>query len=167
MKKILLIIAAFGVFSIQAADMKWGIGYTSVSDDDVIYNGDSVTIGGIDLSVNFDYGNNFSSEFGIIEGIRDEDDSVSVLGVVVPYSISLGTSFYARGFYHVNDNFFINAVFGNYELEANVANIVRLEESDTELGFGAGVQFEVEDRTFRFMYEDVDGQGIISLKALF
>ena len=35
MKKILLIIAAFGVFSIQAADMKWGIGYTSISDDDV------------------------------------------------------------------------------------------------------------------------------------
>ena len=167
MKKIFLMIAAFGVFSIQAADMKWGIGYTSISEDDVIYNGDSVTLGGIDLSVHFDYGNNFSSEFGIVEGIRDEDDSVSVLGVVVPYEISLGTSFYARGFYHVNDNFFINAVYGDYEIEANVANIVRLEESDTELGFGAGVQFLVQDRTFRFMYEDVDGQGIISLKALF
>ena len=58
-------------------------------------------------------------------------------------------------------------MYGDYEIEANVANIVRLEESDTELGFGAGVQFLVQDRTFRFMYEDVDGQGIISLKALF
>ena len=167
MKKILLIIAAFGVFSIQAADMKWGIGYTSISDDDVVYYGDSVTIGGIDISVNFDYGNNFSSEFGIIEGIKDESDSVTISGSVVPYKMKFGTSFYARGFYHINDNFFINAVYGDYELKANIANVVQLEESDTELGFGAGVQFKAGDRTFRFMYEDVDSQGIISLKTLF
>mgnify|MGYP006250498685 CR=1 FL=1 len=165
MKKILLIIAAFGVFSIQAADMKWGIGYISLSEDDVVYNGDSTTIGGIDISVNFDYGNNFSSEFGIIEGIVDDDDVVTVSGSTIPYEVSFGTSFYARGFYHINDNFFVNAVYGKYELDLDVASITT-SGSDTELGFGAGVQFKAGDRTFRFMYEDVDSQGLISLKVL-
>ena len=160
MKKILLIIAAFGVFSIQADDMKFGVGYTISSWDDIVNEGDSLSLGSLELTAFKSFDNGFAAEVGVAEGVSDDS-----LGSV---TAELDTSFFVRGFYNINDNFYVNAIWGNIEATAT-AGALSASASDTDLGFGVGVMFSIpnSDNMFRLGYEDIDEMSQVSLKFLF
>ena len=71
MKKIFLMIAAFGVFSIQASDLKYNIGYVDWGLD---LGGASISLSNIILSVSYPikYIEGLSVEAGISETIGDD-----------------------------------------------------------------------------------------------
>ena len=161
MKKILLLIAAFGVFSIQAADIKYGVGYSILSWDDVIDPGDDVTLGSLELTAYKSYDNGFAAEIGLAEGIGDDDLNGGI-------TIELDTSYFVRGFYNINDNFYVNAIWGNLGLTAS-AGAESASKSATDLGYGLGVMFSLPDSDymFRLGYEDISDISQVSLKFLF
>lgn len=161
MKKILLLIAAFGVFSIQAADIKYGVGYTTLSSDDVIDPGDDITLGSLELTAYKSFDNGFAAEIGLAEGIGNDDLKGGI-------TIELDTSYFVRGFYNINDNFYVNAIWGNYGLKAS-AGAESASTSATDLGYGLGVMFSFPDSDymFRLGYEDISDTRQVSLKFLF
>ena len=71
MKKIFLMIAAFGVFSIQASDLKYNIGYV---DGDWDLGPVSLGLSNVTLSVSYpiNYIEGLSVEAGISEPVGDE-----------------------------------------------------------------------------------------------
>lgn len=71
MKKIFLMIAAFGVFSIQASDLKYNIGYV---DGDIDLGPASLSLSNVTLSISYPikYIEGLSVEAGISEPIGDE-----------------------------------------------------------------------------------------------
>ena len=70
--------------------------------------------------------------------------------------------------YNINDNFYVNAIWGNIEATAT-AGALSASASDTDLGFGVGVMFSIpnSDNMFRLGYEDIDEMSQVSLKFLF
>ena len=150
MKKIFLMIAAFGVFSIQASDLKYNIGYV---DGDIELGPASLSLSNVTLSVSYpiDYIEGLSVEAGISEPIGDE--KITVLGSEVKYETS---GVFLKGIYHFNETFFVNLNWHYTELEAKTDGITA-KVSDTELGYGVGMAFDVPN---------LDGKIIIGYEVL-
>ena len=69
MKKLILILVAFGVANIQAMDTKYGIGY---SNKEISSGGQSVDWDNIELSYYVSFDNNFAAEFSLSTGVKDK-----------------------------------------------------------------------------------------------
>ena len=159
MKKIFLMIAAFGVFSIQASDLKYNIGYV---DGDIEQGGASIGLSNITLSVSYpiEYIEGLSVEAGISEPIGD--DSLTDGTDVVEYETS---GAFLRGIYHFNETFFVSLNWHYSELEATINSGATLAVSDTELGYGVGMAFDVPNLDGKIIigYEVLDTQWVEDL----
>ena len=150
MKKIFLMIAAFGVFSIQASDLKYNIGYV---DGDIEQGGASIGLSNITLSVSYpiEYIEGLSVEAGISEPIGD--DKITDGSDVIEYETS---GAFLKGIYHFNETFFVNLNWHYSELKISYDGS-SAKGSDTELGYGVGMAFDVPN---------LDGKIIIGYEAL-
>tara|TARA_B100001063_G_C16624454_1_gene482426 strand:+ start:159 stop:674 length:516 start_codon:yes stop_codon:yes gene_type:complete len=150
MKKILLIIAAFGVFSIQASDLKYNIGYV---DGDIDLGPASLTLSNVTLSISYPikYIEGLSVEAGISEPIGDE--KITIGSNSATYETS---GVFLKGIYHFNETFFVNLNWHNTELKGETGGVTA-KTSDTELGYGVGMTFDVPD---------LDGKIIIGYEVL-
>ena len=151
MKKIFLIIAAFGVFSIQASDLKYNIGYV---DGDIEQGGASIGLSNITLSVSYpiEYIEGLSVEAGISEPVGD--DKLTDGSDVIEYETS---GAFLKGIYHLNETFFVNLNWHYSEIKLDINGITGLKISDTELGYGVGMNFDVPN---------LDGKIIIGYEIL-
>ena len=142
MKKIFLMIAAFGVFSIQASDLKYNIGYV---DGDYDLGPVSLGLSNVTLSVSYPikYIEGLSIEAGISEPIGD--DKLTDGSDVIEYETS---GAFLKGIYHFNETFFVNLNWHYSEL--------KISYSDTELGYGVGA----------FDVPNLDGKIIIGYEVL-
>ena len=143
-------IAAFGVFSIQASDLKYNIGYV---DGDIEQGGASIGLSNITLSVSYpiEYIEGLSVEAGISEPIGD--DKITDGSDVVEYETS---GAFLKGIYHFNETFFVNFNWHYSELKISYDGS-SAKGSDTELGYGVGMAFDVPN---------LDGKIIIGYEAL-
>ena len=151
MKKIFLMIAAFGVFSIQASDLKYNIGYV---DGDVETNTFAPGLENITLSVSYpiEYIEGLSVEAGISEPIGGE--KIVDGSTVAEYETS---GAFLKGIYHLNETFFVNLNWHYSEIKLDINGITGLKKSDTELGYGVGMTFDVPN---------LDGKIIIGYEIL-
>ena len=158
MKKIFLMIAAFGVFSIQASDLKYNIGYV---DGDIEVGPVSLGIENITLSVSYpiDYIEGLSVEAGISEPIGDA--KIIDGSDVIKYETS---GAFLKGIYHFNETFFVNLNWHYSELKATL-NGVTGKGSDTELGYGVGMAFDVPNLGGKIIigYEILDTKWVEDL----
>ena len=150
MKKIFLMIAAFGVFSIQASDLKYNIGYV---DGDYDLGPVSLGLSNVTLSVSYPikYIEGLSIEAGISEPIGD--DKLTDGSDVIEYETS---GAFLKGIYHFNETFFVNLNWHYSELKISYDGTTA-KGSDTELGYGVGMAFDVPN---------LDGKIIIGYEAL-
>jgi len=159
MKKIFLMIAAFGVFSIQASDLKYNIGYV---DGDIDLGPASLSLSNVTLSVSYpiDYIEGLSVEAGISEPIGDEKITIGGSDLVA-YETS---GVFLKGIYHFNETFFVNLNWHNTELKGEVGGVTA-KTSDTELGYGVGMTFDVPDLDGKIIigYEVLDTQWVEDL----
>ena len=159
MKKILLMIAAFGVFSIQASDLKYNIGYV---DGDIETNTVPLGLENITLSVSYpiEYIEGLSVEAGISEPIGD--DKLTDWSDVIEYETS---GAFLRGIYHFNETFFVNLNWHYSELEATLNSSTTVARSDTELGYGVGMAFDVPNLDDKIIigYEALDSEWLENL----
>ena len=128
------------------------VGYTNLDID--LGDGDSASLGALNIGYTMDVDDSpFSVQAGIAIGLTDD----TVYGV----NVELDPSFYIRGMYEVNENFFISASWINFQAELSAsANGVTVSEdgSDSEAGFGLGfrpnekvtVMFDVVEDTNLF-----------------
>ena len=148
MKKLFLTIMLAPVFAYANAS----VGYTNLDID--LGDGDSASLGALNIGYTMDVDDSpFSVQAGIVIGISDESfDGVNV---------ELDPSFYLRGMYEVNENFFISANWVNFQAEASASAYgvtVSEDGSDSEGGFGLGfrpnekvtVMFDVVEDTNLF-----------------
>ena len=160
MKKIFLMIAAFGVFSIQASDLKYNIGYV---DGDIDLGPASLSLSNVTLSVSYpiDYIEGLSVEAGISEPIGDEKITIGGSDLVA-YETS---SVFLKGIYHFNETFFVNLNWHNTELKAKAEAVGTVKTSDTELGYGVGMAFDVPNLDGKIIigYEVLDTQWLEDL----
>ena len=159
MKKIFLMIAAFGVFSIQASDLKYNIGYV---DGDIEQGGASIGLSNITLSVSYpiEYIEGLSVEAGISEPIGD--DKITDGSDVIEYETS---GAFLKGIYHFNETFFVNLNWHYSELEATLNSATTVAVSDTELGYGVGMAFYVPNLGGKIIigYEALDTEWVENL----
>tara|TARA_Y100000816_G_scaffold82830_1_gene56750 strand:+ start:217 stop:735 length:519 start_codon:yes stop_codon:yes gene_type:complete len=150
MKKIFLMIAAFGVFSIQASDLKYNIGYV---DGDWDLGPVSLGLSNVTLSVSYpiNYIEGLSVEAGISEPVGD--DKLTDGSDVVEYETS---GAFLKGIYHFNETFFVNLNWHYSELKVSYDGTTA-KGSDTELGYGVGMAFDVPN---------LDGKIIIGYEVL-
>ena len=151
MKKIFLMIAAFGVFSTQASDLKYNIGYV---DQDIDVGPVSLGPSSVALSVSYpiEYIEGLSVEAGIFEPIGD---GKFVDGSDVAKYETSGA--FLKGIYHFNETFFVNLNWHYSELKASLNGTTFAKLSDTELGYGVGMTFNVPN---------LDGKIIIGYEIL-
>ena len=159
MKKIFLMIAAFGVFSIQASDLKYNIGY---EDWELSAGGASISTSNIILSVSYPikYIEGLSVEAGISEPIGDE--KITDGSDVIEYETS---GAFLKGIYHFNETFFVNLNWHYSELEATLNSATTVAVSDTELGYGVGMAFDVPNLGGKIIigYEALDTEWVENL----
>ena len=148
MRKLFLLIMLAPVFAYANAS----VGYTNLDID--LGDGDSASLGALNIVYTMDVDDSpFSVQAGIAIGLTDD----TVYGV----NVELDPSFYIRGMYEVNENFFISASWINFQAELSAsANGVTVSEdgSDSEAGFGLGfrpnekvtVMFDVVEDTNLF-----------------
>ena len=148
MRKLFVLIMLAPVFAYANAS----VGYTNLDID--LGDGDSASLGALNIGYTMDVDDSpFSVQAGIAIGLTDD----TVYGV----NVELDPSFYIRGMYEVNENFFISASWINFQAEASAsANGVTVSEdgSDSEAGFGLGfrpnekvtVMFDVVEDTNLF-----------------
>ena len=159
MKKIFLMIAAFGVFSIQASDLKYNIGYV---DGDIDLGPASLSLSNVTLSVSYpiEYIEGLSVEAGISEPIGD--DKITDGSDVVEYETS---GAFLKGIYHFNETFFVNLNWHYSELKATLNSSTTIGVSDTELGYGVGMAFDVPNLGGKIIigYEALDTEWVENL----
>tara|TARA_A100001011_G_C13895745_1_gene668896 strand:+ start:21 stop:488 length:468 start_codon:yes stop_codon:yes gene_type:complete len=148
MRKLFVLIMLAPVFAYANAS----VGYTNLDID--LGDGDSASLGALNIGYTMDVDDSpFSVQAGIAIGLTDD----TVYGV----NVELDPSFYIRGMYEVNENFFISASWINFQAELSAsANGVTVSEdgSDSEAGFGLGfrpnekvtVMFDVVEDTNLF-----------------
>jgi len=124
----------------------WNVGYTNLSGD--LGDGDSISLGA--LNAGYKWANiqdsDFSVQAGVAFGIKDD----TFEGV----DIELDPSYYLKGMYDINENFFISANWAKLEATASYAG-VSASAGETEAGFGVG--FNVGEFTIMFDFiEDTD-----------
>ena len=156
MKKFFLILSISTLSISSFADVYWGIGYGNISDED---DGDELSLGALELTVGNRIDDQFAIEFTLAQGIQDDTfDGIEA---------ELDTSFYAKGIYHVNDNFFINATWGRVELTGCYRGTCA-SAGDTEGGIGIGVDFPLQnDSAIRLAYDKLGETDLVSLKYIF
>ena len=147
-RKLFVLIMLAPVFAYANAS----VGYTNLDID--LGDGDSASLGALNIGYTMDVDDSpFSVQAGIAIGLTDD----TVYGV----NVELDPSFYIRGMYEVNENFFISASWINFQAELSAsANGVTVSEdgSDSEAGFGLGfrpnekvtVMFDVVEDTNLF-----------------
>ena len=148
MRKLFVLIMLAPVFAYANAS----VGYTNLDID--LGDGDSASLGALNIGYTMDVDDSpFSVQAGIAIGLTDD----TVYGV----NVELDPSFYIRGMYEVNENFFISASWINFQAELSAsANGVPVSEdgADSEAGFGLGfrpnekvtVMFDVVEDTNLF-----------------
>ena len=141
MKKlfILLLIPSF-------AFAGWNVGYSNLDGD--AGDGYSISLGA--LNAGYTWSNiqdsDFSVQAGIALGLTDD----TFMGV----DVELDPSYYLKGMYDINENFFISVNWAKLELTASALG-ESVSASDTDAGFGFG--FNVGKVTLMFdSIEDVD-----------
>jgi|TARA_B100001093_G_scaffold287114_1_gene274308 hypothetical protein len=150
MKKLILILVAFGVANIQAMETKYGIGYSNI---DVSDNGESIDFDNIELSYHVSFDNNFAAEFSFSTGVSDTtfvagNETVTWDG---------GNSYFLKGIYNINDTFYVSAIYADTEIDAESAG-VKLSIGDEDFGFGLGANYEIpnSENIIRIGFESYD-----------
>ena len=143
-------IAAFGVFSIQASHLKYNIGYV---DGDIDLGPASLSLSNVTLSISYPikYIEGLSVEAGISEPIGDE--KITIGSDSATYETS---GVFLKGIYHFNETFFVNLNWHYSELKISYDGTTA-KGSDTELGYGVGMAFDVPN---------LDGKIIIGYEVL-
>ena len=106
MRKLILILVAFGVANIQAMETKYGIGY---SNKEISSGGQSVDWDNIELSYYVSFDNNFAAEFSLSTGVKDK--TVDEGNDMVKYKGD--TSYFLKGIYNINDTFYISGIYAD------------------------------------------------------
>ncbi|OUW82646.1 MAG: hypothetical protein CBD82_00945 [Gammaproteobacteria bacterium TMED222] len=150
MKKLILILIAFGVANIQAMETKYGIGYSNI---DLSDNGESIDYDNIELSYHVSFDNNFAAEFSFSTGVKDTtfvagNDTVKWGG---------GNSYFLKGIYNINDTFYVSAIYADTELDVETAG-VSVSIGDEDFGFGLGANYQIpnSENIIRIGFESYD-----------
>ena len=139
MKKFLL---AFLITLPAYSYASFGLGYTNLDLD--MGDGDSLSLGALNASYTWKTDDSpFSLQTGVIVGITDD----KLYGVTA----ELDPSFFLKGLYDINENFFINVNWAKYEATASAGSISE-SGSDSEAGFGFG--FYIGKTTIMFDFID-------------
>lgn len=106
-----------------------------------------VTMGALALTGGYEFANGIGIEAMISQGILDEEFNIEGFDV----DVGLGTS-YGVGLKYTYEASETVGIFGklrytNFELEAEGGGIT-VSETDSEIGFGAGITFATNDRTY-------------------
>ena len=156
MKKLLIVVLLIPLY-LNAAD--FDIGYAHFNLD--LGDGYSTGLGSVTAAISTKSEDGFfSGEIGVYVPIGDE--------VVDGATITLKSAPFARGFIHLNENFFLSV--GAVKLDAEACNQrTCLSDSETEGSFGFGASFPVAgtDSRLRIMYETVDDADVISVSTKF
>ena len=72
---------------------------------------------------------------------------------------------FLRGIYHFNETFFVNLNWHYSELEATLNSVTTVARSDTELGYGVGMTFDVPNLGGKIIigYEALDSEWVENL----
>lgn len=152
MKKLILILVAFGAGYIQSMDIKYGVSYFDQNHDiDVLDFGPS----NVAFTASTPISEKFSAEIGIALSLSD--GSISAGGDTVKID---SEGYFLRGYYHITETFFVNAIWSYFELDMEVLagnTLTSGKLSDTELGFGIGMSFSIPnlDGLLSIGYEDL------------
>ena len=152
MKKLILILVAFGVANIQAMETKYGIGYSNI---DLSANGDSIDYDNIELSYHVSFDNNFAAEFTFSTGVKDNtfvdgNDTVKWGG---------GDNYFLKGIYNINDTFYVSAIYADTELDIkDVGTGLSVSIGDEDFGFGLGANYQIpnSENILRIGFESYD-----------
>ena len=150
MKKLILILVAFGVANIQAMETKYGIG---VSNKDLSSSVSSVDYNNIELSYYASFDNNFAAEFSLSTGVNDKSESGE--GDVIEYSG--GNSYFLKGIYNINDTFYVSAIYADLKIDLKI-NGASLSIKDEDFGYGFGVNYQIpnSENIIRIGFESYD-----------
>ena len=152
MKKLILILVAFGVANIQAMETKYGIGYSNI---DFSSDGVSIDHDNIELSYYASFDNNFAAEFTFSTGVKDNtfvdgNDSAKWGG---------DNSYFLKGIYNINDTFYVSAIYADTKIEVtNVGTGVSVSVGDEDFGFGLGANYQIpnSENILRIGFESYD-----------
>ena len=154
MRKLFVLIMLAPVFAYANAS----VGYTNLDID--LGDGDSASLGALNIGYTMDVDDSpFSVQAGIAIGLTDD----TVYGV----NVELDPSFYIRGMYEVNENFFISASWINFQAELSAsANGVTVSEdgSDSEAGFGLGFR---PNEKVTVMFDVVEDTNLLTVQYNF
>ena len=152
MKKLILILVAFGVANIQAMETKYGIGYSNkeISSGS---GGQSIDWDNIELSYYVSFDNNFAAEFSLSTGIKD--NSFVDGNDIVKYEGD--TSYFLKGIYNINDTFYISGIYADAKVKVTVSG-VSASAGDEDFGFGLGANFQIpnSENIIRVGFESFD-----------
>jgi hypothetical protein len=148
MKKLMMAILLMPIF----VSAGFTTGY-SVLDLD-LGDGDSISLGALNAAYTWEGDSPFSTQAGVLIGIQDDKFE----GV----TLELDPSFYLKGMYNLNENFFIAATWTKFEAEASAGSISE-SASDSEMGLGIGFNAG----KFRFIFDHVDDTDIFSIQYSF
>ena len=148
MRKLILILVAFGAANIQAMETKYGIGYSNI---DISEGGDSVDFDNIELSYYASFDNNFAAEFSLSTGVGDSRlDGLKWSG---------GTSYFLRGIYNINDTFYVSTIYADTKIDVEDPNTgINISVSDEDFGFGLGANYQIpnSENLIRIGFESYD-----------
>lgn len=149
MKKLMMAILMMPIF----VSAGFTTGY-SVLDLD-LGDGDSISLGAVNAAYTWGGEDSpFSTQAGVLIGIQDDKFE----GV----KLELDPSFFIKGMYNLNENFFIAATWTKFEAEASAGSISE-SASDSEMGLGIGFNAG----KFRFIFDHVDDTDIFSIQYNF
>ena len=154
MKKLILILVAFGVANIQAMETKYGIG---VSNKDFSVLGESVDYDNIELSYYASFDNNFAAEFSFSTGLKDKRINIDGGEVDLFVEFGGGNSYFLKGIYNINDTFYVSAIYADLGLDINVEG-ESLSIKDDDFGYGFGVNYQIpnSENIIRIGFESYD-----------
>ena len=152
MKKLILILVAFGVANIQAMETKYGIGY---SNKDLSDNEESIDYDNIELSYHVSFDNNFAAEFSFSTGVKD----TTFVNEGGPAEWGGGNSYFLKGIYNINDTFYVSAIYADTKIDVEESNTgLNISISDEDFGFGLGANYQIpnSENIIRIGFESYD-----------
>ena len=155
MKKLILILVAFGVANIQAMETKYGIG---VSNKDLSSSVSSVDYNNIELSYYASFDNNFAAEFSFSTGVNDKRIAIDFGGPGLSFfEYSGGNSYFLKGIYNINDTFYVSAIYADLKIDLKI-NGASLSIKDEDFGYGFGVNYQIpnSENIIRIGFESYD-----------
>ena len=152
MKKLLILSLLVPMYSFAGG---WAVGYSNVGDSDI-------SLGALSGSYQWDHENNFSTEVGILTGIKDDSLNETVEGIDVTGTVEMDLGGFIKFKYNMGDlhaSFIWADLAGSTVLAANAPDgssfVAADSDSGSETGFGLG--YNIGNFVISFdKYDDFD-----------